>query len=173
MAKNGLPQKLVAYNMYNAGKKLIGNQAETELPDFEAMTTTLSGAGILGEIESPNPGHFGSMVLPITFRILDEEASELFEPRGQTITLRADEDSYDVVNGEINHRALKVVVRGMPKTLKGGKMKSGDPTESQVAIEIHYIKIELDGKTLVELDKFNYIFVVNGKDWLAAVRNNI
>jgi len=173
MAITGIPQKVVGYNIYNEGEKLMGRQAETELPNFEAMTTTLSGAGILGEMESPNTGHFGSMELPIAFRTLTEEAARLQEPRAHTLTLRADQDSYDVTGGVEKHRALKIVVRGFPKAFESGKLNSGNPTDTKVTLEISYIKIEHDGTTLIELDKFNYIFIVNGKDYLQEVRNNI
>lgn len=170
---NGIPQKLVNYNVYNAGRKLIGRQAETELPKFEAMTSTLSGAGFLGEMDSPNTGHFGSIRFPLTFRTLDEESAQLAEPKAHTLTLYADQDSYDEVNGVILHRQLKVVVRGFPIIYEGGKVNPGNPTETKVELEISYIKIENNGKMLVELDKFNYIYVVNGVDYMAAVRNNI
>lgn len=175
MDKN-IPERLVGYNLYDTtekNEKLVGAQAEAELPSFEAITSQLSGAGILGEIENPNPGHFGSMTLPITFRTVSQESTKLFAPGSKSVTLRADQSSYDVAGGKILHRPLKVVVVGRAKSFETGKAKAGDPTDTKVTLEIIYIKIELDGFTLIELDKFNYIFVVNGVDYLADVRNNI
>lgn len=169
---NGIPEKLNDYNLYNEAEKLVGVEAECELPNFESITTKISGAGILGEVESPNVGHFGSMKLPIAFRTVSKESGKLLEPRSHTLTLRADQGSYDVSKGQIGHQKLKVVVRGRPVKYEPGKLKSGEPTGTKVELELYYIKIECTGETLVELDKFNSIFVVNGVDYLAEVRAN-
>lgn len=44
------------------------------------MTETLTGPGILGEIEEVIIGQFGSMELEIPFRILDEDAIQTHVP---------------------------------------------------------------------------------------------
>ena len=36
--------------------------------------------------------------------------------------------------------------------------------------EVVYMKIELDGRERVELDKYNYKYVVDGVDQMASVR---
>jgi uncharacterized protein len=169
---NGIPEKLNDYNLYNEADKLVGVDAECELPGFESLTTKISGAGILGEVESPNVGHFGSMKLPITFRTVSADSGKLLEPKSHTITLRADQGSYDVSKGVIGHQKLKVVVRGIPVKYEPGKLKAGETTGTKVELELYYIKIECEGKILVELDKFNSIFVVNGTDYLSDVRAN-
>ena len=40
-------------------------------------------------------------------------------------------------------------------------------------LECHYIKFEVGGKTIVEIDKFGYKAVINGVDIMEAVRRNI
>ena len=47
MSKN-IPTKINNYNVYNEGEKLLGVGDELTLPDFEATSETVSGAGILG-----------------------------------------------------------------------------------------------------------------------------
>lgn len=42
--------------------------------------------------------------------------------------------------------------------------------ESSVTLNVSYILIEVDGTTLVELDKINPTFKVNGVDLLQKVR---
>lgn len=61
MAIVGIPESIHDFNMYLTGNKLGGITGEVEMPPFESMTSTVSGAGILGEYEAPTPGHFGSM----------------------------------------------------------------------------------------------------------------
>lgn len=47
----GIPGVINNFNLYNDGTVLVGLTGEISLPDFEGMTETLSGPGILGEIE--------------------------------------------------------------------------------------------------------------------------
>jgi hypothetical protein len=36
--------------------------------------------------------------------------------------------------------------------------------------EVTYLKVSVDGKEIVEIDKYNYICRINGKDYLKEVR---
>jgi len=173
MGVNSIPDKVSNYNVYNEEEKLVGISAEVTLPNLEAMTETISGAGILGEIESPNPGHFGSLPLEIPYRILDEQSIKLSSKGMTTITLRASEQSYDVSAGVTNHRGLKIVAKGMPKGIDLGTLGVGKPTETKVTLELVYLKISLDNSVLLELDKINFVYLVNGKDLLADIKKQI
>ena len=51
MAILGIPEVIHDFNIYNTGSKIIGLTGEVALPDFEAMTETISGAGILGDVK--------------------------------------------------------------------------------------------------------------------------
>ena len=63
---NVIPEVLNHFNVYNdSAKKLIGISGELELPEMEAITDTLEGSGVLGEIEDPVTGQFSSMRLRI------------------------------------------------------------------------------------------------------------
>lgn len=169
-----LPEKLTGYNLYNAGERLLGNTAETEFPTLEAMTTTLSGAGIAGEIESPNIGQFGSMAMTITFRTLSKEAFKLNAPVRQEITLRGNQQSSDKASSAKKNHKLKVMIEGMTKSFKTGTFKTtGGTADTQVTIEVEYLKVEVDGEVLLELDKLNYIYFVDGVDYLEEIRNNM
>lgn len=170
---NPIPEKVVNFNVYDEGEKLVGVSGEVTLPNLEAMTETISGAGIAGEYESPTPGHFGSIAIEIPFRTLYDSSFKLTVPGGRTITLRASQQSYDVAGGEIQHRGLKIVLKVMPKGLDLGKLAVGSPTDTKNSLEVLYIKIIENNKTLLELDKQNFIFSVNGTDVLAAVRDQI
>ncbi len=170
---NPIPDKIVAFNVYDEADKLIGVSAEVTLPNLETMAETVSGAGILGEFESPNPGHFGSIQMEIPFRVLYDKSFKLMEPRGQTITLRASQQSYDLAAGKISQRPLKITVKGLPKNLDLGKLSAGQPTETTNVLEVLYLKVEENGKALLELDKLNFIYTVNGLDVLKDIREQI
>ncbi|MGG3448630.1 phage major tail tube protein [Domibacillus aminovorans] len=161
-----IPEKVVNYNAYDDTEKLIGLTGEIALPNLEAMTETVSGAGILGEYESANPGHFGSMAIELQFKTLIQKSFSLMKNSGRPIVLRAAQQSYDSTAGKIQHRGLKITLKGQPKGLNLGKLAVGAATESTNTMEVLYIKIEENGKVLLELDKLNYKFILDGEDML-------
>lgn len=170
---NAIPEKLINYNVYLGNDKLIGVKADITLPKLEQMTTTLSGAGIAGEYESAVPGHFGKLETDITFNVITEDAVGLLNPGVKSLVLRASQQSFDVAGGETKFRALKITLKVMSKGIDLGKFSPGKTTDTKNTFETIYIKIEYDRKTLLELDKLNFIFIVNGKDLLAEIRNQI
>jgi P2 family phage contractile tail tube protein len=170
---NPIPEKVVNYNVYDEGEKLVGIAAEVTLPTLESITETLSGAGIAGEIESPTPGHFGSTTIEIPFRVLQDPSFKLAVPGGRTVTLRAAQQSYDVSGGQLLHRGLKVTIKGLPKSQELGTLSPGKPTESKVTLEVVYLKVEENGATLLEMDKLNFICNIDGVDVLEQIRQLI
>lgn len=111
MSKN-IPTKINNYNVYNEGEKLLGVGDELTLPDFEATSETVSGAGILGEIDDPTIGHFGNMQLEIPFRTLDKEATNMMDQtRAVQLTIRGAAQEIDSA-GNIVPKSIRVVVRG-------------------------------------------------------------
>lgn len=173
MGVNPVPEKIANFNVYKENNVLVGVSGEITMPNLEAMTETISGAGIAGEYESPTPGHFGSMELEIPFRTVHDTSFSLYKEIGKSIILRAAQQSYDVAGGEYRTRPLKVTLRGHPKNLNLGTMAVGQPTETTPTIELIYIKVEEDGKELLEVDKLNMIFRVQGEDMFAELREQI
>ncbi len=169
MATKNIPDKINMFNVYNKGTKLIGVSDEVTLPDLEAMTETISGAGILGEIDSPTVGHYGSMEMEIPFRVVNSDMFSVVKPNEVVdITLRASEQTLSS-NG-LDFKGVRVVVRGLFKKYTGGSVKQGSPTNSSVTIELLYYMLEIDGKKVMELDKLNGVCVVNGEDVLKKAR---
>lgn len=173
MGVNPIPEKVVNYNIYDEGEKLIGVEAETTLPNFEAMTETISGAGIAGEYDSPTPGHFGSMEIEISYRTLSGQATKLMIPKAQVITLRGSQQLNDIAAGEMKYIPVKITLKVAPKNLDLGSFSVGQPTGTKNNLEILYIKVVVDGEEIIELDKLNFIYKVNGEDILADVREQI
>ncbi|WP_106494880.1 phage major tail tube protein [Lentibacillus sp. Marseille-P4043] len=173
MAANPIPEKVINYNVYNDTDVLVGVSAEVTLPNFEAMTETVSGAGIAGEYESSTLGHFGSQTIEIPFRTITDKSFSLMKNSGKSIVLRAAQQSYDVAQGKTDRRGLKITLRGQPKGLNLGTMAVGGLTETTNILEVLYIKIEEEGRTMLEFDKLNFVFIVDGEDILGDIRNMI
>ena len=61
-------------------------------------------------------------------------------------------------------------MRGVPKKTELGKFDVGTTTGTANTIETAYLKVTIDGETVLELDKFNYICNIGGVDYMADVR---
>ena len=165
-----IPTKINRYNVYNSGNRLLGMGDELTLPDFEASTETVSGAGILGEIDDPTPGYFTNQEIEIPFRILDKEATDMLDiTKAVQLEIRGAEQTTNG-EGDIEFRGVRVVVRGRCKKFATGKMKAGNPMDTSITLSILYILIELEGEPVLELDKMNEVFKINGNDILAKVK---
>ncbi|MCX4312113.1 MAG: phage major tail tube protein [Muribaculaceae bacterium] len=170
MAYN-IPSKINSFNVYKDGTKLVGISDEVTLPDFESLTETLSGPGILGEIDDPTLGHFQSMEMEIPFRQMDKDLFILSDDISSvTVTLRGSIQYTVNDTGATAFKPMRVVVRGKNKGITGGKAKQGTGTGSSIKLELLYILIEIDNVTEIELDKLNFVYKVHGKDLLEKVR---
>lgn len=173
MNKGTISTKLTDYNIYNEGEMLIGTNGEVTLPDLEAVTSEIGGAGIAGTMEDPTPGYFGSLEIELKFRTVSEESIRLMIPQAHTLTLRAAQTKHDPATGTNRQEGLKVVCRGVPKSYSVGTFKQGEPTETTTKLELSYIKITRGSVVVLELDKFNHIFVVEGVDYMKEIRDLI
>ena len=167
---NTIPTKINKYNVYNEGNRLLGMGDEMTLPDFEASSETISGAGILGEVDDPTVGYFGNQEVEIPFRVLDQEAMDMMDmTKAVQLTIRGAQQTTNSA-GDIEYRQMRVVIRGRAAKFSPGKVKAGAAMETKVTLTMLYILIELDGKSVLELDKFNEVYKVNGVDVLATIK---
>lgn len=147
-----LATKINAYNVYNAGTRLVGLSDEVTLPDFEALTETISGPGFLGEIDEPLLGHFGASEIEIPFRTLNEEMFGLLaQGSAVNLTLRMSTQAIQESTMATDFMPSRVVIKGKSKGFTGGKVKQGNGTGSSVKTEIIYILIEVNGKRSLSL----------------------
>ncbi len=169
---NVVSEKLINFRVYDSDGELLG-LADVELPTLEAMTETVAGAGIAGEVDSPVLGHYGSMTLTLNWRVTELGALRLAAPKAHALELRGSIQRYNAARGEYETQALKVVVRATPKSSGLGSLTPGSPMESSAELEVNYLKLFLAGRAYAEIDKFNYICVIDGRDYLASVRSDL
>lgn len=145
---------------------------DVELPAFEALSESIRGAGIAGEYDAPVKGHFGSQKLKMNWRTLTPESAKLNEPKVHALDFRGNQQVFDALNGYVE-QGVVVKTRCVPINFSPGKFAAAAGTETANEFEVHYIKIVVDGKTIIEYDKFNYVYIVNGKDMMEEVRKNL
>lgn len=168
------PTVINNFNVYDgdATNQIVGTTGEITLPTLEAKTSTISGAGILGEIEEAVIGQFGSIKMDIPFRTISTDMFNLMRTDIQTgVTLRGCVQGFDTETAQATATQMKVVVKGKVISANPGKVKAGEQMDSSISLELTYIKIEYDNKVGLELDKLNSVYVVNGEDMLATIRS--
>lgn len=164
-----VPELLRNFRVYDEGNDLIGI-SDVEMPSLEAMSETVKGAGIAGEIDSPVVGHFSNMELKLNWRTVIKRNIALAAPKSYQLDLRGDQQVYDSSAGVYKTCALKVVVRGVPKTTELGKMDVGTGTGTSNTFAVNYLKVDIDGTTVIEIDKYNYVCKIDGVDYLSESR---
>lgn len=167
-----IPGVLINAKVYDEGKELLG-AGNVQLPDFEVMTDSLSGLGIAGEVDLPVIGHFKSMAMSITWTSVCKDALAMLAPRAHALAIYASVQNWDAVSGTFAPTPVRVQVRATPKKTGVGKLEPGKKTEPTTDFELTYIKVSLGGQELVEIDKINFLCVVDGVDQLAEVRAHL
>jgi len=170
MGVNVIPEKLAAFRVYLDGDTDLLGVADIQLPSFDFQTDTVSGAGILGEYESPNIGHTASMKFTLNWRTITKNFFSFLESDSIRLDCRAPFQQYDAGKAEYDLLVTRVVVQGITTKADLGKLETGAKSDSSIELEVKYIKIEIDGKPAVEYDKENYKFVVNGVDRMSKLR---
>lgn len=170
-AITNVPEVINNFNAYHNGNVLIGVSGAVTLPNLDAITEEVSGAGILGTYETSIAGMYGSMTQEVPFRVLDEDIFSLMNPSEMVdLTFRGSAQYTMKDTGAIDYKSMRVVERGRLKSFTPGKLELGKQMEALVTLELLYILIEIGGETKLEYDKLNSVFVVNGVDLLEKVR---
>lgn len=172
MPQPQIPQRLTDFAAWRKGTQFLGT-LDVTLPNLTALSDTISGAGILGEIDSPSIGQYGSLVVGMNWRTLEAAAFDLITPEVQSIDFRGNIQTLNRLSGTQDQIGIRVSIRGVPKGLDLGKLAQNSAMDSVNEIEAHYIKVMIAGKTVLEHDKLNNIHIINGKDYRAAVRANL
>lgn len=169
ISNNFIPEKINDYNVYLDGVKMIGVAASATLPEVNMKTSTVEGVGVNGEIDSPTIGQFESLEQEIQFNVLYSSFMDVLSPLSTVnLTFRAAQQVYDKTGGYA-FKGLRVVEMGRVKKFNPGKIEKGEGMEATVTLELTYMMIEADGKPLVEIDKLNGVYKVNGVDMLAGI----
>lgn len=170
---NILSEKLINFRVYGAGGAELLGLADVELPTLEAMSESIMGAGIAGEVESPTLGHYGPMTMTLKWRTTERGALALLAPKAHPLEIRGSIQRWNAGTGEQETIPLKVVTRAVPKSAPLGTLAPGAAQEPSAEFSVRYLKIFLGGRTYAEIDPFNYIAIIGGVDYLASVRADL
>ena len=167
-----IPEVLHGFNVYDGGGNMqIGILDEMSMAEIKNKVATVSGAGITGSYEVPVLGYFDSIVQEIPFRVLYLNLSELVNPmKLQTINIRGSIQVTDKSTMVSDLVSFRYMVKGRSIGFNPGTLKLGETMGAKISIETTYVLIEIGGKIMVEIDKLNSIFKIDGVDLLEKAR---
>ncbi|MFJ2044524.1 phage major tail tube protein [Paenibacillus taichungensis] len=165
-----IPIKLAGMALFLNDNKDSFATADITLPNLTPMTTTVSGMGILGEVDLPDSGHYSSILLGINWRTIAKEAFALVGSSIKKLEIRGAFKEFDVSGTQFVTKAIKIVVTGVGKGIDLGTLAQNAETGTSNSVEVIYIKIFIEGENVFELDKFAYVSKVNGVDEQEDVR---
>lgn len=144
-----------------------------DLPEFSFKAIDMAGAGILGDISFPVPGMTENLETTLHLRTLQPEIFKMGSKDAHDLTLRSAQTTYDSALGKTQVEKTKINFRGMANKVANGKFEVASETESEITFALMYIKITINDKDCLELDKMNSIYKVNGVDQLVAMREAV
>jgi P2 family phage contractile tail tube protein len=166
----GVRAQLVNYEIFDGdGTRLLGTST-IDLPELNSLTAEIAGAGIAGKIDMPTVGMLESLTVTLNWRSINPDFVDFSVQRAVDLLCYGAAELYDHAEGELNVEQIKISIRGIPKKGTLGKFEPATTTDTKNEIEVIYMKIEVAGEEIIEFDKVNYTFVVNGIDYLADTR---
>ena len=169
ISDNYVPEKINEYNAYMDGEKMVGVVPDVDLPEIGMKASEVEGAGMLGVLDSPTIDQFESMEQEVKFNVLYSSAINMLNPlTAVNLTFRAAQQVYDKTGGYA-FKGLRIVEQGRVKKFKPGKLKRAEGMEATVTLELTYILVEVDGTVMLEIDKLNQKYIVNGQDMLTGI----
>lgn len=165
-----LASKTLAFNVYNDENKLVAGCKTVNLPELNYISETYSGSGILGEIDDPALGIVGSTTIQLGYVQFYGDNMQFFAPGTQHITIRGTVQTNDRDTHGTSVSGVKIDFKGKPKTGAMGTLESGKAASNDITFEVTYVKITIDNNVLLELDKYNWVFIVNGVDYTAKIK---
>ena len=164
-----IDETVIGFAAYEDANEYLGI-TEVALPEISNITEEIQGAGIGGKYEAVILGAIEAMTLTLNFRTVTNNAIKLHEPRQHNIDLRAAQQEKDTTTGTTNVVQVKHILVVTPKKLNPGKVATAATAEVSGEYAVSYYATYIDGKKRLEIDPLNYIYFVNGVDYLAAVR---
>jgi uncharacterized protein len=155
----------------NGRMEVIDDSADVSLPSIEKLTDTIKGAGIMGEIDLPTHGQVGAMSLAVNFRADNPKYAMLSRPGEIKLEVVRVVDVFDSSQIKTGIQQHKVFITGINKVYNPGTVDVNASADGSVEFEVLQYRKVVDGREVLNIDKLNFKYVVNGVDYMAQLRS--
>lgn len=162
-----LPRKLKNMNLFNEGHSWLGEVASVTLPPLHRKLEAYRGGGMDAEVKYDMGGEaleleatYGGPMRAILRQFGHISAGGIY----QRFTGFYQDDSTGAGS------TIEATIRGRHSEIDAGEQKPGEAGTFKVKSALIYYRLDWDGRTEIEIDVRNFIFMVGGVDLLAAQR---
>ncbi len=159
-------------NIYVDGNCLLGKAEEITLPDITTVLSEHKALGMVGKIELPSG--FEKMEGEIKWNSFYRDVwLKMNNPYSMVqLQVRSSVETYGAM-GRMQQQPLVTFLSVMFKKNPMGTFKQNDNAEFSSSFACYYVKQQLAGEDMIELDALANIYKVGGVDQLDIYRNNI
>ncbi|WP_069997753.1 phage major tail tube protein [Cellulosilyticum sp. I15G10I2] len=147
----------------------IADYVSCQLPSIESATNEIKGAGILGSIDMPMTGQINAMTFSVTARGINKSNANLAKPGIQKLEIRFNRDVTQS-DGSVIPEGSKVFINGVNKKYDPGKVEQGSNMDGSIEFEVLRYRQVINGVETLLIDKLNYVYKINGVDYMEKVR---
>lgn len=164
--------KLTGANVYLEDGSLLGQVAEVTLPGVKQHVEKHEGLGMVGAIELPD--QVEEMKATLKWNAFYEDAlARLGHPnRRSLLTFRGNLQKHSPRGLEAEVAAVAVLLVATSELKPDAvKMQGGMPLTDELSV--HYYKLTVGGRELIEIDPWNSLYRVDGVDIRSDYRSNL
>ena len=97
----------------------------------------------------------------------------LCQQKAHAVEIRGSQQVYDGTSGTYSTIPVRASMRIVPKTVSLGSFEPGSTTDTEQEFEVLYLKLFVNNKEMLEIDKYNYVAKFGTEDALAGVRSDL
>lgn len=164
--------KLTNANLYLNGNSLIGRVAEFDIPKPEYTQQEHTALGLFGKMQFASGMEILEARLKWTSYYPDGNGQLANPFSSVNLQLRGSLETHESAGrtAQVPYACFMVCT---PKSTDLGKFKPNADAEFEQEFTVSYIKLEVDGVAVYEVDVLANIFKINGEDVLATYRANL
>lgn len=149
-----------------AGKGYLGRVSEFTPPKLAPIVRDYKAGGMGAEVAIPM-GAVEKLEASFTITGYDPDLFAQFAVvPGRLVQLRF---TGAMVDYDGTCRPIEITLRAV-LAFEPDAWKPTEASDLKINAMVHYYKLDIDGRTLVELDPVNMVAVINGRDQLQAMR---
>jgi P2 family phage contractile tail tube protein len=165
--------KVLDANVYVNNESAHGQASEVTCPEVTPVMSEHNSLGSIGTLKT-FAKKFEAMEATIKWSYAENDVLKSCGnfSKPMDIMVRSNKSVFDS-GMEVTEIPVVIYMKGVPTKHVSGTFKSGESTEGETTLAVHYLKQEVDGEEIIEVDIRNNIYKVNGEDLLAEYKQNL